>query len=114
MHFTGLSDATLATVQAILASCPALETALVYGSRAKGNYKPGSDIDLTLTGTALTQDMLSHLVGQFEESNLPYQVDLSILKDIDNPSLREHIERVGKLIYDRTGNTTEHQAGVNL
>ena len=102
MHFTGLSDATLATVQAILASCPAVETAIVYGSRAKGNFSTGSDIDLTLVGAALTQDMLSHLVGQFEESNLPYQVDLSILRDIDNPSLREHVERVGKVIYQPT------------
>jgi predicted nucleotidyltransferase len=102
MHFTGLSDATLATVQAILASCPAVETAIVYGSRAKGNFSTGSDIDLTLVGAALTQEMLSHLVGQFEESNLPYQVDLSILRDIDNPSLREHVERVGKVIYQRT------------
>ena len=102
MHFTGLSDATLATVQAILASCPAVETAIVYGSRAKGNFSMGSDIDLTLVGAALTQDMLSHLVGQFEESNLPYQVDLSILRDIDNPSLREHVERVGKVIYQPT------------
>lgn len=102
MHFTGLSDATLATVQAILESCPAVETAIVYGSRAKGNFSMGSDIDLTLVGAALTQDMLSHLVGQFEESNLPYQVDLSILRDIDNPSLRVHIERVGKVLYQRT------------
>jgi predicted nucleotidyltransferase len=102
MHSTGLSDATLATVKAFLASCPALKTALVYGSRAKGNYKLGSDIDLPLTGAALTQDMLSHLVGQFEESNLPYQVDLSIFRDIDNPSLREHIERVGKVLFQRT------------
>jgi predicted nucleotidyltransferase len=102
MHFTGLSDATLATVQAILASCPAVETAIVYGSRAKGNFSTGSDIDLTLVGAALTQDMLSHLLGQFEESNLPYQVDLSILRDIDNPSLREHVERVGKVIYQPT------------
>ena len=54
----------------------------------------------------LTQDMLSKLVGMFEESNLPYQVDLSILKDIDNPSLQEHIERVGKVLYERRGTCT--------
>ena len=101
MHFTGLSDTTLTTVHAILAGCPAVESALVYGSRAKGNYKPGSYIDLTLTGADLTANMLSHLVGLFEASNLPYQVDLSILRDIDNPSLREHIERVGKVLYQR-------------
>jgi hypothetical protein len=56
-----------------------------------------------LVGPQLTQDMLSKLVGMFEESNLPYQVDLSILKDIDNPSLQEHIERVGKVLYERRG-----------
>ncbi len=102
MHFTGLSETTLAHVQAILASCPEVESALVYGSRAKGNYKPGSDIDLTLKGESLTQDILARLVGQFEESNLPYQVDLSILRDIDNPSLREHIDRVGQVLFQRT------------
>lgn len=103
MHFTGLSATTLGTLHAILASCPEVETALVYGSRAKGNYKPGSDIDLTLVGAALTQDTLSHLVGLFEESSLPYKVDLSILRDIDSPSLRAHIERVGQVLYQRTG-----------
>lgn len=45
--------------------------------------------------------MLSKLLGMFEESNLPFQVDLSILKDIDNPSLQEHIARVGKVLYER-------------
>ena len=45
--------------------------------------------------------MLSKLGGMFDESNLPYQVDLSILKDIDNPSLQEQIERVGKAFYER-------------
>ena len=47
--------------------------------------------------------MLSKLVGIFDESNLPYQVDLSILKDIDNPSLQEHIAQVGKVLYERRG-----------
>ena len=101
MHSSGLSDTALATVLAILSSCSAIEKAILYGSRAKGNFRPGSDIDLTLVGPQLTQDMLSKLWGRFEESNLPFQVDLSILKDIDNPSLQEHIARVGMVLYER-------------
>lgn len=99
----GLSDTTLATVREILASCPSVEKALLYGSRAKGNHKPGSDIDLTLSGPQLTENMLSKLLGKFDESNLPYQVDLSIKDNIENPNLLEHIERVAKVFYVRAG-----------
>ncbi len=95
----GLLDFTLATVRQILATCPRVETAILYGSRAKGNYKPGSDIDLTLTGDGLGYAELSRIADELEESDIPYQVDLSIFLQIDNPSLREHIERVGKVFY---------------
>ncbi|MFM2111488.1 MAG: hypothetical protein RLZZ271_148 [Pseudomonadota bacterium] len=97
----GLPESALATVRAILAGCPHVEKAILYGSRAKGTHKPGSDIDLTLVGDGLTQDMLARLAGQLAESSIPYQVDLSILASIDHPALREHIERVGKLFYQR-------------
>lgn len=98
----GLSDSTLATLRAILRGCPAVEKAVLYGSRAKGNFKPGSDIDLTLTGRGLTQELLAQLDALLDDSALPYQVDLSIRAEIDNPSLLEHIDRVGKVIYERS------------
>ena len=91
----GLSDKTLETVRAILATCPELEKALVYGSRAMGNYRTGSDIDITLIGAQLNMDMLFKLVRLFDESNLPYMVDLSITANINNPNLIDHIKRVG-------------------
>lgn len=97
----GLPDTTLATVRGILAACPQVETAILYGSRAKGNYKPGSDIDLTLTGCGLGYAELSRLANDLEESDIPYRVDLSLLASIDSPSLREHIERVGRVFYER-------------
>ena len=97
----GLSNKTLATVRDILAACPQVEQALVYGSRAKGNFKPGSDIDLTLIGPELTSDHLAQLAGALEECSIPYQVDLSIQRDIDNPELLEHIKRVGLVFYQR-------------
>mgnify|MGYP006281060837 CR=1 FL=1 len=97
----GLSDKTLETVRSILASCPEIEKALVYGSRALGNYRTGSDIDITLIGAQLNTDMLFKLVRLFDESNLPYMVDLSIMANINNPNLRDHIERVGQVLYQR-------------
>jgi predicted nucleotidyltransferase len=97
----GLPDNTIATVRNILAQCEMIEQAILYGSRAKGNYKLGSDIDLTLIGLKLTDRMLAKIAGQLDESNIPYQVDLSIKNNIDNPNLLEHIDRVGVVFYQR-------------
>jgi len=97
----GLSDQTLETVRDILASCPEVEKALVYGSRAMGNYRAGSDIDITLIGAQLSMDVLFKLVRLFDESNLPYMVDLSIMANINNPNLSDHIDRVGQVLYQR-------------
>ncbi len=97
----GLSDATLSTVRAILAANPNVESAIVYGSRAKGNYKTGSDIDLTLIGVDLDFHTLGSIAGDLYDSDIPYKVDLSILASIQNPNLVEHIQRVGKVFYER-------------
>jgi len=99
----GLSDQTLATVRAILADYPAVEKAILYGSRAKGNYSKGSDIDLTLVGAGLNHRLLAQIAGRLEDSTIPYQVDLSLKEQIDNPNLLAHIERVGVVFYGSTG-----------
>lgn len=97
----GLSESTCATARAILERYPAIAKAVIYGSRAKGNYKPGSDIDLTLIGDALDFKVLSSVASALDESDIPYTVDLSCFDRIDNPALREHIERVGVVFYQR-------------
>ena len=97
----GLPATALTAIRKILADFPAVEKAILYGSRAKGNYRHGSDIDLTLVGHRLDLRMLGAIAARLEESPIPYQVDLSILAQIDNPNLREHIERVGVLFYQR-------------
>lgn len=97
----GLPDGTCATVRQILASYPQIEKAVLYGSRAKGNYKAGSDIDLTLFGTALNHTLLMSISTALEESDIPYTVDLSLFDQIETPTLREHIERVGQVFYVR-------------
>jgi predicted nucleotidyltransferase len=97
----GLSDKTLASIRRILADYPAVDKAILYGSRAKGNYRPGSDIDLTLCGERLDLDLLGKIATRLEESPIPYTVDLSIWSKLDHAGLREHIERVGVVFYER-------------
>lgn len=58
MQNFGLPDKTLADIRHFLAECPPVEKAILYGSRAKGNHRPGSDIDLTLTGDRLDMNNL--------------------------------------------------------
>jgi predicted nucleotidyltransferase len=97
----GLPQTTTCTIREILAKVPAVEKAVIYGSRAKGNDRPGSDIDLTLIGQGLDLDMLGKIATQLDESPIPYQVDLSLFDQIDHAGLRDHIERVGKVFYQR-------------
>lgn len=97
----GLPETTVNTIRRILAEVPAVEKAVIYGSRAKGNYRPGSDIDLSLFGAALDLEILGEIAARLDESPIPYQVDLSIFDRIDHAGLREHIERVGKIFYTR-------------
>jgi predicted nucleotidyltransferase len=97
----GLPASTLAIVREILAAEPRVEKAILFGSRAKGIQRPGSDIDLALVGEELDVDVLGRLSRQFEESSIPYQVDLCLLDTLDHPGLRDHIARVGKVLYER-------------
>ena len=72
---------------------------ILYGSRAKGTHRPGSDIDLTLKGASLTLGWLLDLSVKIDDLLLPYTVDLSIYDHIDNADLRDHIQRVGRVIF---------------
>jgi predicted nucleotidyltransferase len=97
----GLPENTLTVIRLILADCPAVEKAILYGSRAKGNFRPGSDIDLTLIGDHLDLQILCEIASRLEDSSIPYQVDLSLWQQLDHLALREHIERVGVVFYER-------------
>lgn len=103
----GLPPATCHTIRSILADVPAVEKAVIFGSRAKGTYRPGSDIDLTLFGHGLSLDTLGHIANRLHESPIPYQVDLSLFDHIEHPGLREHIERVGQVFYRKGSRITE-------
>jgi uncharacterized protein len=95
----GLTDETVAHIQDVLRRFPEVQQAILYGSRAKGNYKEGSDIDLALLGDTLTLSLLSAIDDALDDLLLPYTFDLSIFSNIDNPGLKEHIHRVGIVFY---------------
>ncbi|MBI3761085.1 MAG: nucleotidyltransferase domain-containing protein [Chloroflexi bacterium] len=98
----GLPDAAIRKISAVLRRYPQVERAILYGSRAKGNYKNGSDIDLTLRGSAgLTLKVLYKILDDLDELLLPHIIDLSIFEDIDDPDVIEHIQRVGVAFYEK-------------
>jgi uncharacterized protein len=98
----GLPDTTIQKICAVLARYPQVQQALLYGSRAKGTYKNGSDIDLTLRGGAgLTLNVLYKIIEDFDDLLLPYTIDLSIFANISDPDVVEHIQRVGVTFYQQ-------------
>ena len=97
----GLSAATLEQICTTLARFPQVEKGVLYGSRAKGNFKPGSDIDLTLRGEGLTLSLLGDIDMALDDLLLPYEIDLSIYDQLGHAELVAHIDRVGRVIYQK-------------
>jgi len=97
----GLEDTIVQSILEIFAQYNEIEMAILYGSRAKGNFKAGSDIDLVLKGDKLSLDILNCISLELDDLLLPYTFDLSIFHQISNPDLIDHIERVGQLFYTK-------------
>lgn len=106
----GLTVDVIERIRAALAGFDQIHIATLYGSRAKGNYKPGSDIDLTLTTAGeLPKSFLNRVAVALEELDLPYSFDISLLQYIDNPNLIDHINRVGVEFYSADAYAAEKQ-----
>jgi predicted nucleotidyltransferase len=106
----GLSDSTIQKIHAVLEDHQQVDQAILYGSRAKGNYKNGSDIDLTLRGDELTLNVLFKILEDIDDLLLPYTIDLSIFNDIEDPDVIEHIQRVGVMFYEKAETVSEPTA----
>ncbi len=91
----GLSANDLTRITDLLRNIDGVLSAKIFGSRAKGNYREGSDIDLALDAPTLDHDHFLRLCAQLDDLILPYKIDLVLLHQIDNDTLLEHIERVG-------------------
>lgn len=95
----GLDQEDIDKIKAVFRKYPSVEKAILYGSRAKGNYKPYSDIDLTLVGGNLNLDLQFSIETELDDLLLPYKIDLSIYHKIENKDLLEHIDRVGLTFF---------------
>lgn len=99
---SGLTISDIRKICGVLTRYPQVERAVLYGSRAKGSHRKGSDIDLTLCGGAdLTLRVRHTIATELDDLYLPYMIDLSILRDIGDPDLIEQIARVGTVLYER-------------
>ncbi|MGI8602849.1 MAG: nucleotidyltransferase domain-containing protein [Verrucomicrobiales bacterium] len=105
----GLSEITVQEMRKVLATFPQVDKAVIYGSRAKGNYRNGSDIDLTLFGDELTDRLLSQIYWALDDLLLPYEIDLSLFAHLRHPELIDHIRRVGILLYERQHAAAAHR-----
>jgi predicted nucleotidyltransferase len=96
----GLTEADIAVVIAVLQKHPEVVEARIFGSRALGNQKPGSDVDIALSGMSLTAKVISSISYELnEETTLPYRFDILNVASIGNQELVEHIGRVGIILY---------------
>ena len=98
----GLRAQDLAEIIGTIQQFLVIEAAVIFGSRAKGNYKKGSDIDIAIKGKEITREDVTLLVDLLnEESALPYYFDIVHYDGITEKELTQHIDRVGKSIYLR-------------
>ncbi len=97
----GLSENTINKLKQIFQKYEAIKGAILYGSRAMGNYTEGSDIDITLLGDHLDFKHIQKISTEIDNLMLPWIVDISIKDDIKNVDLIKHIKEVGIYIYEK-------------
>jgi uncharacterized protein len=95
----GFQDSVIEKIHCVFQAYSSVSEAVLYGSRAKGNFKIGSDIDLVLKGNGLTVATLNQIANDLDDLLLPYKFDLSIYDHIKNADLLEHINRVGIVFF---------------
>jgi len=96
---TGLNPKTIQSLESVFKQFDAIDKVVLYGSRALGTHKPGSDIDLALFGKNVTPDLIASIAILIDDLLLPYTLDLTAYDLIDNVALREHIDRVGLELF---------------
>ena len=99
---TGLLESDLRLIREAASSLPEIRQLILFGSRAKGTHKPGSDVDLAIRGEAVTYETAIRLADLLnEEKPLPYFFDVVNYHSIREPRLIAHIDQVGVVLFDR-------------
>lgn len=97
----GLKQEDIDKINHVFATYNGIDSVIIYGSRAKGNFKVGSDIDLTIIENSISFPKFLEIENALDDLLLPYKIDLSLKRNITNIDLLSHIDRVGKLFYKR-------------
>lgn len=95
----GLKEKDIEAINTVFSKYGSIHQVLIYGSRVKGNYREGSDIDLVIVGDLEFSDQMQ-LESQLDDLLLPYKIDLSQLHQISNDHLLAHIQRRAQAFYD--------------
>lgn len=97
----GLSENIINILKNFFTNFSEVEEVKVYGSRAKGNYRKGSDIDFAIYGD-IDYDLLSKITSEIDELPTPYKYDITGYKTLEHQGLKEHIDRLGKVFYKKS------------
>jgi len=103
MEIYGLNNRDIHTLFDVFNKHKDIKTVYIYGSRAKGTHKYGSDIDLAIMNDDVSEKTIRNIKTEIEESSLPYFVDITYFKTILHKELSEHIKRVGLPFYSIEG-----------
>lgn len=102
MNPFGISDRTYRLMLNTFNQFPEIKEVKIFGSRAKGNYKNGSDIDLAVSGEKVDPNLIFKLKSLFNERlPIPYKVDVVGYDYLTHQELKDHIFRRGKVIFSR-------------
>lgn len=103
----GLRKSDIDYIIEVISNFLEIEKAVIFGSRALGSYKPGSDVDIALYGEKITFDTVATLHSMLEDQGpLPYFFDVVDYTHLEHKELKEHIDRVGKVIFRRNMSAT--------
>jgi|GEM_PF-315214 predicted nucleotidyltransferase len=94
----GLKDSDITAIRQVLSQFPEVQCALVFGSRAKGTHRNGSDVDLALKGDTMSYQTAVQIASILnEETLMPYHFDVLDYHSIEYAHLVAHIDRVGQV-----------------
>jgi len=92
----GLPDEHIKIILDYIARYSEIEEAVLFGSRALGTYKPGSDVDIALKGNKVDSFLAAHLKSEIEEeTTLPYFFDFVAYSKLSHKDLIKHIDTYG-------------------
>ena len=96
----GLSDTVIKELQDVFRHHANIQKVIIFGSRSKGNYRAGSDIDLAVIGNDIDYDQLLSIHCEIDDLELLYSVDLLDYQKKKGTPIGDHIDRVGQVFYE--------------